>query len=160
MAGSKSHAIRKYDADRMDRKLRKQLRIFLVIYAVMTGVVIYDVFRDHIDPLWAVAGFVAGILLGYILKRVNVLSIDPESGTVLGRIDLIGGVLLALYLLFIVVRNELFDDWITDRRALAIFTLSITAGAMLGRVLFTLHGVRGVLDAAGILDDDEESESV
>lgn len=137
----------------MHPKLRRQLRIFLVVYAVMTVLVLIDIIRDHIDPVWAVGGFAAGLLLGFVLQRVNVLSFDPESGNVIGRMDLIGIILLALYLVFVVFRDRLLDNWITDRNELAVATLSITAGAMIGRTLFTLRGVRGVLRAAGLMGE-------
>ena len=140
---------------RIHPKLRRKLRIFLAIYAVMTVIVVYDMLRDHIDPLWAVGGFVAGLVLGVVLTRMDVLSWNSDAKVVVGRMDLIGALLLVAYLVFIVFRDDVLGTWIRDSNAVAVTGISMTAGTMAGRVFHTFNGIRGILREAGVLPDAE-----
>jgi hypothetical protein len=135
----------------VDRKLRVQLRLFLAIFAVMTAVVAYHLVRDGVSPLWAPVGFLPGLALGLVLCRTKVLRWEPDVRTVVEVTDLIGAVILVAYLAFIFfLRERIIGLAVEDAAAVGVVGLAMTAGAMLGRVYFTLRGIRNVLVEAGI----------
>ncbi|MCC6792968.1 MAG: hypothetical protein IT336_14870, partial [Thermomicrobiales bacterium] len=74
----------------IDKRLRLQLGIFAIIYLIMTVLVSERLIRGDVDPLWAPAGFVAGLALGFVLSRTKVLGWDEAEGTVVGRSDALG----------------------------------------------------------------------
>jgi small-conductance mechanosensitive channel len=134
----------------VDRGLRIQARLFLIIYAVMTVVVVYRVVIDRILPLWAVLGFSIGLLIGIVLSRTKKLSWDETERLVIGTSDALGLVILAGYFSFVLfLRDSLVASWVQDADAVGVVVLSMTAGAMLSRVHFTIRGVRRVLRLAG-----------
>ncbi len=134
----------------VDRGLRIQLRIFLVIFAIMIVLDIVHIVDDRVNILWALLGFGGGIVLGRALARTKVLRWDPTERVVVGTMDLIGAAILGVYLLFVIFRGRILGGWLEDGHVVGVIGLSLTAGAMLGRVIFTFSGIRRVLAAAGV----------
>lgn len=134
----------------INTKLRRQLRIFLVIYLIMTVLVIERLIWGDVNPLWAPAGFALGLVLGLALTRTKVLGWDDAEHAVAGRTDALGIAILAAYILFIVFRNRIISAGVEDADAVGVIGLAMTAGAMFGRVYFTMRGIRRILAAAGI----------
>ena len=134
----------------VDRSLRVQIRVFLGIFAVMAALAIARIVRDDVNPLWALAGFGAGLAIGFLLARVKVRGWDPSERVVVGTTDAVGIVILVAYLAFLLVRNRFIGGRVDDAEAVGVIGLATTGGAMLGRVYFTLRGIRRVLAVAGV----------
>lgn len=134
----------------VDRGLRLQVRVFLGIFVVMLALVITRIVRDDLDPLWMLVGFAVGLVIGVALARIKRLSWSPSKRAVVGTIDVVGGVILAAYLIFLVFRNRIIGSEVSDAGTVEAIGLAMTGGAMLGRVCITLRGIRNVLNAAGI----------
>lgn len=132
------------------RSLRVQVRIFLAVFAVMVALVVARIVRDDVSPLWALGGFGTGIAIGFVLARTKVLGWNPSERVVVGATDAVGIVILVAYVAFLVVRNPIVSGLANDTEAVGVVALAMTGGAMLGRVYFTLRGIRRVLAAAGI----------
>jgi hypothetical protein len=130
----------------IDRRLRMRLRIFGIIFLVMFVVVVVDFFRGTITAPLGLLGLAIGLVIGIIVSRMYRLSWSAQTNTVISRLDWLGVGILILYVVFALLRNQLFGSWIQGTY-LAAFTLSISAGMMLGRVIGTMRGIRNVLDA-------------
>ncbi len=133
----------------VDRRLRLQLRIFLAVFVVMVILVVARVFQDDVNPLWGIADFAAGIALGFFLARTKVLAWQPSEGMVVGTMDALGVIILVTYLAFLVFRSRLLGSRVHDAETVGVIGLAMTGGAMLGRVYFTMRGIRRILVAAG-----------
>ena len=135
--------------DHVERKLLFRLRIFAVIALVMLIAVAVSTWRSQIDPWWTFGSLIGGTLVGLFVSRMFRLSWDEAGSAVVGRIDWVGGVILALYLVFALGRTWLFGHWL-EGATLAAVTLSLSAGVMVGRVLGMRRGVRKILSAWGV----------
>lgn len=136
----------------VDRNLRTRLRIFLLVFVVMTALVIYHLLADGVAPPWAVAGFLPGLALGFILRRTKVLSWEPDDHAIVGVTDALGAAILVVYLVFVVfLRSRIIGLAVGDGAVVGVVGLAMTAGAMLGRVYFTMRGIRNLLVEAGLV---------
>jgi hypothetical protein len=145
MSQKKRKHIRHY----IDKKLLFRLRMFIVIFVALLGFVIYELISSAVNPVFALLGIVLGIGLGTVLARMYKLSWNKDETKVVGRLDMIGIIILIVYIGFALSRNFLFGH-IIQGPSLGVFTLSITAGSMLGRVLATHQGIRDLLKASNI----------
>jgi len=143
----------------VDRRILIQLRIFTIIFLVMVGVVVADLLRNKLSLNLALVGILIGIVLGGVRSRMYCFSWDEQAMKVVARIDLIGGIILALYLAFMVGRNWLFEYWL-QATTIAAFGLAVSAGTMFGRVLGTSRGVQKILQAVGVFKPQVETDEI
>ncbi|MGB9937215.1 MAG: hypothetical protein ACPK7O_05795 [Methanobacterium sp.] len=89
-------------------------------------------------------GILIGLGVGIISSRTYRLSWDNDTNNVISRMDTIGVVILALYLIFIFTRVDLLERWIHGNPLFAV-VISITAGTMMGRLVITRHEIAKIL---------------
>ena len=133
----------------IDRRLRLQLRIFLGVFVLMVILDVVRIIRENVNPLWALGGFAAGLALGLILTRTKVLGWNPSEGMVVGTMDAVGLIILVTYLAFLFFRSRILGSRVHDAETVGVIGLAMTGGAMLGRVYFTMRGIRRILATAG-----------
>jgi peptidoglycan/LPS O-acetylase OafA/YrhL len=136
-----------------DRRLRLQIVIFSLVFAVVTVLVVVRVVSDGIDPFWPLLGFAAGLLIGVILARSKRLSWNASEHEVVGTMSVIGIVVTIAYLVLMVMRDDILDNWVSDTTTISVAGLAVTGGVMLGRTIFTLRTIRRQLMEAGILSE-------
>lgn len=83
------------------RSLRIQVRIFLVIFLITTAIMIERIIVNHVNSLWALLGFGVGIGLGAVLARSKPLMWDHSKQQVVSSNNLLGLIVILLYLVFI-----------------------------------------------------------
>ncbi len=133
-------------------KIRVQTRLFFLIAAGMLITLIVRVAQGEISVPWAIASLVAGGIIGRLAGRSSLLSWDTETSTVVSRMDLLGGIVLLLYLGFVFGKGRIVGHWIHDAHLVAAIGFGLTAGAMLSRVAGTVSQVRELLHQAGFID--------
>jgi hypothetical protein len=134
----------------VDRRLRTQLRIFLVVFAVTVIVTIERVVAWRVNPLWALAGFAVGLAIGVALARSKPLTWDATARRVVAGNTVLGVVLIGLYLVFALEKSDILGRWISDAQIVGVVAVAITSGVMWGRLLTTFRGIRGVLGTADV----------
>jgi hypothetical protein len=132
----------------LNRSLRMQLRLFIAIFAIMVVLIVVHLVQDHLNPLWALAGFVPGLAIGVVLARTKVLRWEPSQREVVGSMDAVGSIILVAYFVFLFFRSRIIGREVESAAVVSVIGLAITAGAMLGRVYFTMRGVRNILRVA------------
>lgn len=136
--------------DRLDDKLRKQLIVFAIVFLVMVALMVFHLVRDHLNPLWILVGLVPGLGIGFLLSRTKVLQWDESQGLIVGTADVVGTVILVAYLLFQLSRTSIVGLHMENADLISLVSLAVTAGTMLGRLMFTLRNIRDVLgDSTG-----------
>jgi membrane protein required for beta-lactamase induction len=95
------------------------------------------------------AGLIGGVVVGVVVSRMYRLDWDHSAREVVSRIDRVGALVLALYLVFAITRSWLLGQWVQGA-ALGPVSLSVVAGIMLGRVGGMSHGIRGILRDVGV----------
>jgi len=142
----------------VDHRLRVRLRVFLIVWLLLIGVVGIEVFRQNFDVGLFLLASISGFLLGIFLSRIYRLDWSEETTKVVSRLDLTGRLILAAYVLFMVGRNWMFGYWV-EASDLMGFTLCFTAGTMIGRVGATRRGIRLVLYTVGVIKSEGPGSS-
>lgn len=131
---------------RVDRPIRIRVRIYALIFVVLAVIVVVEAVglgvRSVLPVLACLAG---GLLVGGVASRMFRISWDAVSGRVIGRLDVVGGVVLVGYVLFSVFRTRLVGLWLEGDVA-GVAGLAALAGVMAGQVLGTRRGVRRVFE--------------
>ena len=133
----------------LDHRLRVRLRIFLIVCLILVSGVTIDVLRHKFDISLVLAGSLTGFLIGLVLGRMYRLEWDRETTKVVSRFDVVGRIILGVYILFMVVRDWILGFWIQASDLMA-FILCFTAGTMIGRVAGARRGIREILQALGV----------
>lgn len=128
--------------------LQKRLKIFLTIASIMVLVVLFDIYRiltiGTTVPLSWIFGFIILALLigwgiGMITTRIFHLSWDHDGQQVVGRIDKIGAMVLAEYIILEIIRAVSFEKFISNTTLATMLGFVIISSALIGRVI----GLRG-----------------
>ena len=130
----------------------------MVVWLILASVTAVDVLRKNLDMDLAFVAFLTGFLTGLFLGRMYRLDWSKEKTKVVSQLDLIGRVILAAYVLFMVGRNWIFGYWVQASDLMG-FILCFTAGTMIGRVGATRRGIRLVLYAVGVISSEEQDSS-
>lgn len=134
----------------MDSKLVNKLRLYTIIMDIMIIIVIAEVLRSKFSPELAILGFFLGIIVGIFIARMYKLSWSETSNNVTGTVDIIGGIILVIYFIYIITRTYYVEQWVHGIPLFA-FILSMTAGTMFGRIINTRHDVYKILKAMKIV---------
>ena len=142
---------RKEVARFVQRKLLFRLRRLAIIFLLITGVVVYEVSQNYLAGYIAVDGFMVGMIIGLLVaRRMHTISWDADTNKAVTKMDHLGIIILVLYLLFAISRRWIFSHWLQGY-ALSAFSLSVSAGAMLGRLWTTRQKIRKILKHEGFL---------
>lgn len=131
---------------RLDRSIRVRVRIYALIFlgtAVVTVVDTVGIGGSAVVPV--LACFAGGAVAGVVVSRMFALSWDESSGTVVGRIDVIGAVILVAYLLLSIFRSTIVGLWF-DAAVAGVAGLALLSGLMFGQVAGTRRGIRRVFE--------------
>jgi hypothetical protein len=134
----------------LDRKVRLKLRIFFLIAVVMLVVLVIRAVQGHVGFEWVALSLAIGAVIGIVVARSGTLSWDADGGRVVSEMDLIGGIVLVAYLVFVFTKDRIVGHWLHNQQVAAAFGVGLTAGAMIARVVVTLRGIKNVLVAAGV----------
>ena len=133
----------------MDSKLVKKLRLYTLIMVLMILIVSIEVIKTNFNLEFAIIGFILGIIVGIIITRIYKLSWDSSTNNVIGTVDVVGVIILIIYLIFVFTRTYYIGQWVQGTPLFA-FVISITAGTMFGRIINTRRDVFKILRALQI----------
>ncbi len=140
-------------ADLVSNRTRFQLRLLLAILVVILVIVIVRIAQGELD-LWQMAvALLIGTVIGIALGRINRVSWDQSTGSVVSQMDLLGAAMLVVYVGFALSRNRIVGTWVDDAHTVTAIGLALSAGTIAGRILYLLRGVRNALRVAGLLRD-------
>lgn len=140
----------------IDVKLLKRIKLFIVIYILLLGYIIYDVAVHDFDPLLIVGGFLLGIAIGYIAGRMFNIKWHTETSKVVAQLDTVGIVILILYIAFSISRSFILGIWLHGPLLTAV-SLTFATGAILGRIMMMYSNIKNVLSERGlVLPHDNE----
>jgi hypothetical protein len=125
--------------DQVHPTLRRRIRIFLILGTVMLVLTFYDVVNGTLSWQIAGIGILVGAVIGLFSSRIFKLSWDHDGEQVVGKIDAIGWVILALYILFEIGRSTLFATVFQTSSSATAITFAFVSAALISRVL----GLRG-----------------
>lgn len=134
----------------IDKKLRFRLRLYSIISLVMLGIVLYEILIKILPLEFAVVGIFIGLFLGIISARMYHLSWSKDAQKIVSRLDVIGIIILVIYIAFVIVRSRLIAYFVAAPMVGAV-GFSITAGIMIGRVIGTRNAIIEILEEREII---------
>jgi uncharacterized membrane protein YraQ (UPF0718 family) len=138
------------------RKLLFRLRRLAIFFIVVASIIIYELLTYDVAAYIPVIGFVAGIIIGLLINhKMHNISWDAEASKAVTKMDRIGIVILIVYLLFAIFRRWIFSYWL-EGYTLTVFSLSVAAGGILGRLYSTRKKIRDILKHEGFLHSKTE----
>lgn len=127
--------VRMYKEKVHGRLLIRQI-IFVGIIIIITILSSINIFNGRINPLLAVFGFGIALGVGLLLSRTFNVLWHAEKEKVVSQMDIMGILVLSIYLFIDVNRLFLFRHWIHGQ-ALSDFSLILIGGLFCGRFLGT-----------------------
>jgi len=137
---------------KLHTRLVFQIRLLTTISAVLLAVVAYQVFVHGIDLMLTLGIATLGFILGlFIFSKMNKLVWNEEEEVIkTGRMEILGFVVLALYIAFeIGLRTVLSNEFPGSFAAIA-YLLAGMGSSLLGRSLGTLVAIRKLDKHEGI----------
>lgn len=135
--------------DKVHRRLRIRLVVYLIISVLMLGVSILHIIRDGAGALIAMTGCIVGVLFGTVFSRIQKVSWDEKTSQVIAMFDGTGIILLVLYIFFEIFRNQIVARFVAGPSVIAVSS-ALFAGVMYGRVIGTTGKIREVFKAQGL----------
>ena len=117
-----------------DPKLKRNLRIFLVIFVILLSFVVYETTRDGASPWQVGTGLLIGVIAGALTSRMYKISWNQEAQQVTSNFDLYGVLIIGLYILFSLSRTHIAELF-AGSESIASASLALLTGTMYGRVL-------------------------
>lgn len=143
------HIIRRKHTKHLDKKLRFRLIIYFIISVILLGIVSFEVWTNRVSPMLAVIGLIIGLGIGFLTARMFLISWDKDAKKVIARLDILGGIILALYIMTAVMRTRIIGQYVQSSYVTGT-SLSVVAGIMIGRVFGTGHKIGKILKEQGL----------
>jgi len=128
----------------IDRKIRKKMIFFTVMFVVSLILSVVFVIRDYVPFLYVLIAFVSGSVIGAVLSRIQNVSWDKDKQKIVKEFDLISGILLFFMILFIIFKKQIIESFIHLPKITAII-FALNSGIMLGRILLIRHQIKTIL---------------
>lgn len=129
----------------MDRKLRFRLGLFLVIGIGLLGLICWDVFQAVLPWWMAIAAVGIGYAIGVVFGRSMKVRWDAERERIVTQLDIVGILVIAIYVVLAIFRNWLLDQWLTGVTLTAV-TFAVAAGVLIGRYFGVRHRIRRLIE--------------
>jgi len=133
----------------VDKKLIFRLRLFAIIFLLMTAIGIYDIVIGNLHVLVAIAALAGGIGIGLLVGRAMNVVWHEETNKAITKMDKFGIIILVSYIVFAVFRKKLLAHWLTGHQ-LSTFVIFLSAGIMLGRLITIRGRLYKVLQGQGL----------
>jgi len=137
--------------DKLDKRLLRKIRFLLFFLIVMSGALIYETAISEISYAFILLGLIVGVAIGIIVGRMFNIQWHEEKDKVIARLDVIGIVILVLYILVSIARQWIFAHWFTGIK-LTAFTFSFAEGVMIGRIISFQFNIKKVLIKEGKME--------
>lgn len=120
--------------DHVSSKLVRKLRILIVMSLIFLAISIWHMVQDPHEWRWALVGIGIGIIVGLIMTMFDQYVWHEGEGQVVDSSNIFATVMLVLYIIFALTKNNILDDWITQPEALAMTTSWLSLAVLLVRV--------------------------
>jgi len=141
--------------DPVSSGIKRRQRLYRVVLILTSLAAIYQVVFEGAFLIGTVGSFITGLAIGTLFfSRMNLLAWDNEEGKIKPKLDLIGIVILLLYIIFVLIASTpLVRNVVAESTANAA-SLSFVAGVMLGQIRSIRAKIRDMLGG-----EDEQAYS-
>jgi hypothetical protein len=111
---------------------------------VLFGAILFEIFSAKLSLPLALAGLALGAVTGVIAARIYLHSWDKDLGKVVSQLDVAGGVIFALYIIFALFREKIIGHFVQGNYIIGT-SIAVVLGIMAGRVFGTGHKIISIL---------------
>ncbi len=104
----------------------------------------FEVLSRKVSLSLALIGLVAGVFVGVVAARMFLLSWHKDAKKVISRLDIVGGAILVLYIVFAIFRGKIIGHFVQGTEVTGT-SLAVVAGIMIGRVFGTGNKIVSIL---------------
>lgn len=130
--------------EKLDKKLMRKIKFLIAFLVLMSGALIYETALSEISYLFVLVGLIIGISTGIVVGRMFNIEWHEEKDKVIARLDIIGIIILIIYIAISIARNWIFAHWFAGLK-LTAFTFSFAEGVMIGRIISFQFNIKKVL---------------
>jgi hypothetical protein len=135
--------------EHLNRRLLLRLRFYFFLMLIEFVVIVVEVVNGSFALTSALFFGAVGLVIGIILTRRFRLSWDEKTNTVAGSTDVIGAIILACYVIFVLAKPDVLGLY-EQGRQLLVALVALSAGTQLGRIIGTRRGILRLQQAVGI----------
>lgn len=119
---------------RISPKLVNKLRIFIVMALIFLVLAVWHLVGDPDEWRWALLGIAMGGAIGVALTMFDQYAWNDDEDRVATSSNILAFIMLGIYIIFSITKDEILDDWITSPAALGMVTSWLSFGVMGMRV--------------------------
>lgn len=142
----KSHHIK----TNASKRLRTNLRLLAVVYVILFFVMAYNLIVSQAVFWQVILAIVIGLSAGIISSRMYKISWNHHEAEVVGRIDIYGVIVLALFVLFELNRTHIAELF-SSGESLGSISLVLVTSALFGRIVGTSKRILQILRTENII---------
>lgn len=120
--------------EQVSSQLVNKQRILIVMSLIFLVISIWHLVQDSHEWRWALAGIALGIIIGLIMTMFDQYVWNEDEGQVVTSSNIFATVMLVLYIIFMLTKDNILDDWITQPAALTMATSWLSLAALLTRI--------------------------
>jgi hypothetical protein len=128
----KTAVTRAHVNEHIPKALQNRVRIYLLIALIIVCAIMYRLFVDKEDALYALLAFALGAGVGIVVSRMYKIWWDTDAAKVASRLDIYGVILLVAYVIF-EITGEHYIRQIFAGPMILTMILALSGGAVLGR---------------------------
>jgi hypothetical protein len=132
------------------KRLRINLRILFIVYAVLFAVTTYSVIISKAIWWQVLLGLFIGLIAGLISSRMYKISWSKDEAKVVGKIDIYGFAVLLLFIIFELNRSHIAMLF-SSGSSLGAIGFTLITGALFGRIFGTARQIIRVLKSENII---------
>ncbi len=118
--------------------INKKLAVFLILYIllalILLTITLYHIVVDRVFFIYPLLAVLIGTGVGIFISRMNKISWDHGARHVISEFDIVGVLILVLYILFELYQEEIIGYFVQGP-ALFATSFALFAGIMIGRIL-------------------------
>lgn len=126
------------------KKLQLNLRILAVVYSVLLIITLYELIVSMAIFWQVILAIIIGLIAGIISSRMYKIAWDKDESKVVGKIDIYGGVVLVLFIVFELNRSHIAGLFASSESIGAIGLVLITA-TLFGRIIGTSRKIIAII---------------
>ncbi|MEO5950595.1 MAG: hypothetical protein ABIQ04_04060 [Candidatus Saccharimonadales bacterium] len=144
------HTSAKHIRTNASKKLRNNLRILSIVYLILFIITMYNLVIAQTTFWQVILAILIGLTAGIISARMYKISWSEDESKVIGRIDIYGGIVLVLFVVFELNRTRIAEIFSSGDSIGSIGLVLITS-ALFGRILGTSKKILHVLESEKII---------
>jgi len=122
------------DRHRVNKKIRIKLWVYAIVFLISLMMSIIHFVNGHIPFYFLFGGFLAGIIIGFVVSRMHKIGWDKEEQVIITKFDTVGLLILFAYASFVFFKDRIIED-VVHLHNIGSISMALLSGTMLGHAI-------------------------